>query len=141
MMKLSEIDLTWILIPIIIAGVIFSRISKFKTGNVLRDRLKNLEIATIMTGAVLLVLWICLPQTPSLSTFGYPEEVADINTPEKVLKYLQRYNDALVRVIDVVKFSLFIVIFWVIASALRVISAYKDVLDKDFFKQKDEKNL
>lgn len=94
-----------------------------------------------MTGVILLVLWICLPQTPSLSTFGYPEEAADVNTPEKVLKYLQRYNDALVRVIDVVKFSLFIVIFWVISSALRVMSAYKDVLDKDIFKQKDEKDL
>lgn len=31
-MKLSEIDLTWILIPVVIAGIVFSKISKFKTG-------------------------------------------------------------------------------------------------------------
>jgi amino acid transporter len=67
-------------------------------------------------GAVLLCLWFLLPHTPVLSTFGYPEQTADIDTPEKLLRYLQGTNRALVRTIDVLRNFLFVFVWIFLAS-------------------------
>jgi hypothetical protein len=62
----------------------------------------------------MMILWFSLPITPSLSTFGYPEDIADIGSKEKLLKYLQRYNIAIVKTIDVVHYMIFITTFWLL---------------------------
>jgi hypothetical protein len=67
-------------------------------------------------GAIVLCLWFLLPMTPTLSTFGYPENVEQIDSPEKTLRYLQEMNRALVRTIDVLHLFLFLFIWIFLAS-------------------------
>jgi hypothetical protein len=91
----------------------------------LTDREKILR-ETTNNGIAFLVLCIgllfCLPSTPSLSTFGHPGTAADVASPERVLKYLQDYNDAIVRLSDTLQWLLFTGVFWLgwnIISMLR----------------------
>jgi len=67
-------------------------------------------------GGVLLCLWFLLPHTPVLSTFGYPQQTAEIDTPEKLLRHLQETNRALVRTIDVLHVFLFVFVWIFLAS-------------------------
>jgi len=58
-------------------------------------------------------LWFSLPSTPVLSTFGLPKTAADVASPERVLRYLQDYNAAIVRLTDTLFWLLFTCVFWV----------------------------
>jgi hypothetical protein len=55
--------------------------------------------------------------TPTLSTFGYPEKIEQIDSPEETLRYLQGMNRALVRTIDVLHLFLFLFI-WIFLAAI-----------------------
>lgn len=140
-MSLKDIDFFWVLLIFIIAAAIYSRVVRVKTGDRLRDSLKNMETAFLVSGALLFVMWFFVPFTSSLSTFGYPEEVADVDTPEEVLKYLQRYNDAIVRTTDIVKWTLFIIIFWVFTSGYQVVKLLKEKLDNEKAAGNNENNI
>jgi cytochrome c biogenesis protein CcdA len=124
----KDIDVVWIVVPFILAAFAARFLTK-QQDDPLRDQLNKLQIVTVLTGAFLMAMWLILPATPSLSTFGYPEDVGQVNTPEKVLKFLQRYNQAIVRTADVVRWSLFIVVFWFIASVYQFIKVLKANLD------------
>lgn len=141
MLGLDKINLIWILIPFIVAGVIYSKIVRHKTGDPLRDNVKNVQIMFIVTGVVLAVLWLSLPSTPSLSSFGYPETVQDIGSQEKLLKLLQDYNRAIVRTTEVVHWMLFVFMFWILAAVYQLLEVYKNKLDKQIAKERDEANI
>ncbi|MCO6148582.1 hypothetical protein [Flavobacterium sp. NRK1] len=136
---LQNIDLAWILIPFIIGAIIYPRIVKHRTGDPLRDKLKDMQIMLIMFGVLMAVLLFSLPMTPSLSTFGYPETVEEIATPEKVLKLLQRYNKAIVRTTEVLHWLLFISIFWFVGSMWQLMKIMMQQRDKELIKNDDEK--
>jgi hypothetical protein len=112
----QKIDLTYILLPtfLILAG--FMVYTKYRFSVV-----TGLKFRTIMFGAVLMLLWFSLPSTPSLSSFGYPYDAEDIATPAKTLKYLQRYNNAIVRTTEVVHWMIFILVFWFLTTFYEVI--------------------
>ena len=141
MLGLDKINLIWILIPFIVAGVIYSKIVRHKTGDPVRDNVKNVQIMFIMTGVVLAVLWFSLPSTPSLSSFGYPETVQDIGSQEKLLKLLQDYNRAIVRTTEVVHWMLFLFMFWILTAVYQLLEVYKNKLDKQIAKERDEANI
>lgn len=130
-MSFKDIDFIWIIVFFIVAALIYFKVIKVRTGNPLRDKLQDMQAALIMSGALMLVMWLFMPQTASLSTFGYPEEVSEVDTPGEVLKYLQRYNDAITRTIDIVKWTMFITVFWLIATGYQVVKLFKDKLDKE----------
>jgi len=136
---LQNIDLAWILIPFIIGAIIYPRIVKHRTGDPLRDKLKDMQIMLIMFGVLMAVLLFSLPMTPSLSTFGYPETVEEIATPEKVLKLLQRYNKEIVRTTEVLHWLLFISIFWFVGSMWQLMKIMMQQRDKELIKNDDEK--
>jgi hypothetical protein len=136
---LQNIDLAWILIPFIIGAIIYPRIVKHRTGDPLRDKLKDMQIMLIMFGVLMAVLLFSLPMTPSLSTFGYPETVEEIATQEKVLKLLQRYNKAIVRTTEVLHWLLFISIFWFVGLMWQLMKIMMQQRDKELIKNDDEK--
>ena len=87
------------------------------------DRERRLRTMTNNGIAFLILcigLWFCLPSTPSLSTFGLPATTADVTSPEKLLKYLQDYNDAIVRVSDSLRWLLLAGVFWVGWSVISI---------------------
>lgn len=62
------------------------------------------------------VLWFLLPQTASLSTFGYPDHIKDIQSPELLLDLLQDYNRALVQTTQVVHYFLLVFVVWFVPA-------------------------
>ena len=112
----EDVDLTYVLLPTIAVVLIFSVVT--------RNRFSvaaGLKLRTVFFGIVLTMLWFSLPSTASLASFGYPDSVESIATPEKTLKYLQRYNDAIVRTTEVLNFMIFLVVFWFLTTFLDVI--------------------
>jgi hypothetical protein len=75
-----------------------------------------LQQVTVAMGAIVVVLYFLLPSTSSLSTFGLPTTPDDIGPPERLLAYLQAYNKALTRTIDVVHGFLFVFVWWFLAA-------------------------
>ena len=78
---------------------------KFKNKNV--DAFEKMKLSLLLFGIYSVVLWLCLPSTPTLETFGYPESVYDIKTESQILKLLQDYNKAIVRTTDIFRWFLF----------------------------------
>src|SRR5690606_32072058 len=78
---------------------------KFKNKNV--DAFEKMKLSLILFGIYSVVLWLCVPLTPTLETFGYPETVNDIKTDAQILNLLQEYNKAIVRTTDILKWFLF----------------------------------
>lgn len=135
---LKDINLVFIILPFIAGAAIFVNVRKSKTGNMVQDKLNDLLTKTIIVGAFLVMLWFMLPFTSSLSTFGYPEDIADIDTQKKMLSLLQEYNKAITRTTDVLYWMIFIIAFWLLTSLYSAVKAIKDQVDKQNFKDNDE---
>lgn len=106
-----DTDFHLIFIPALIIIFIFIVGYKFWEGEVKGEFAKAisfLKMNLIALGLLSLVLWLMLPSTPSLSTFGYPETIDQIQSNEQILDYLQRYNKAIVRTTEVVYWFIFI---------------------------------
>jgi hypothetical protein len=136
---LQDISLVWVMIPFIIGAVIYSKIGKHRTGDPLRDKLKDMQVMLIMFGVILVVLWFSLPFTASLSTFGYPETVEDINSQKKVLHLFQKYNKAITRTTDALYWLLFTFTFWFVASMYQFMKILMVNRDKELEALHDEK--
>jgi hypothetical protein len=112
-------SLSLILMPIIavlVASVLFLRWRIHKRGlNPIDRAFKTFQMMGIAFGVYIATLWFALPMTPVLSTFGRPWE---LNSLDEVLKYLQEYNDAIVRTTEVVHAFLFLFLFWFLLGIL-----------------------
>jgi predicted membrane-bound dolichyl-phosphate-mannose-protein mannosyltransferase len=86
-------------------------------------------LATVATGVLLLLLWFLLPQTPVLSTFGFPQSVEDIQSPKRLLQYLQDYNKALVRTTTVLNWFIFVFVGWFLTAIYALSKALSKVPD------------
>lgn len=140
-MLLENVNLVFIIIPFILGAVIYTKFARHKMGHPLRDGIKNLQIMLLIAGAMFIVMWILLPQTSSLSTFGYPETVDDINSQEKILKILQGQNKAIVRTTETVHWMLFILTFWIIVAVYPLIKLATDKIDSQLTAEENEKAL
>lgn len=140
MLELDKISLVWIMMPFFIGGVVYTKIVRHKTGDPLRDSVKNLQVMITVTAVVLVVLLFSLSPTAVLGSFGYPHELEDINNQEKLLELLQDYNKAIVRTTEVVYWLLFISVFWILTAVYQLLKVYKDKLDKETAKQYETTN-
>ncbi|RVT77529.1 hypothetical protein EOD40_06925 [Flavobacterium sufflavum] len=85
----SNIDLLYIfgpalLIAIIVLVIIKNRSNK-QNASELSKAIDHFKITSIVFGALLVVLWLSLPSTPSLKSFGYPDDISAIKGDAKVL--------------------------------------------------------
>jgi len=78
---------------------------QFRRNNI--DAFDKMKLSLTLFGIYAGVLWLCIPHTPVLETFGYPETVNDIKTDTQILKLLQEYNKAIVRTTEILKWFLF----------------------------------
>jgi hypothetical protein len=129
-----NIDLLYFFGPaMIIATILLVAIKKFyskQNTTELSKAIDHFKISLIVFGALLLILWLSLPSTPSLQTFGYPEDISGIKNDEKVLNLFQEYNKAIVRTTEVLKWFLFLFIWLFLTSLFGVAKAFKDHLEK-----------
>lgn len=129
-MLLENISLHWIVIPFVLAAFGYSRIRRSQTGDKLRDSLHTLQVMATMLMIAFMVLWLLLPSSSSFSTFGYPETADEVNTPEKVLKLMQKYNHAISRITEVLYWTLFLLAFWFMGTVMGVANVAKQRVDK-----------
>ena len=134
-----NIDLLYILGPAMIIATMFLMISKNlrnkQTSTEFSKAIEHFKITSIAFGALLVVLWLSLPSTPSLKTFGYPEDVSSIKGDTKLLSLFQEYNKAIVRTTEVLQWFLFLFIWWFLTTLFGVAKAYKDGSEKAFAQQ------
>ena len=108
-------------VAVLVASVLFLRWRIRKRGlDPIDKAFKTFQMMGIAFGVFIAALWLALPMTPVLSTFGRPYELNSFN---EVLKYLQEYNDAIVRTTEVVHAFLFFFLFWFLLGVLEFAKA------------------
>lgn len=112
----KDIDITWIVMPYLFFYVLVVLIAKSRI-----PILTMLQVRLGLFSLFLILMFLALPNTVSLGGFGYPQDLEAIATPEKTLKFLQRYNLAIVRTTDVLHWFLF-------ATALFFLSIINDII-------------
>lgn len=127
-MRLDEIDTMWVIMGFVVVSATVLLIFRKNTGDPLTDKLHKFKMSLLLGGLFLVLMWLILPKTPSLSTFGYPEDASDVDSPEEILTYLQRYNDTLVRTLEILGWTFFIMAFWVVSTAYQFLKAFSDHL-------------
>ncbi len=58
----------------------------------------------IPTSVLIIILYLSLPSTPSLNSFGYSEDVLSIKKDKDILRLLQEYNKAIVWISKTTKY-------------------------------------
>lgn len=129
----EELDtLRWVIlltIFIIVPIMLVFRARINKDSDPLNKAYRLLKLNLIAVGAFLTIIWLfVLPQTSSLSTFGYPKSVEDIQSPKLLLEYLQTYNRALVRTTQVLYWFIFIFTAWFLSTFYTFAKAINEVM-------------
>ncbi len=119
-MLFERTTLAYVLLPFIVCLAVVSTVLRARINakeiEPLNRALKLLKVNMAMCGAMLLFLWFSLPMTSSLSTFGAPRTVVDVQSGAMLLPLLQAYNRALVRTTDVLSWFLFTFVWWFLTS-------------------------
>jgi uncharacterized membrane protein len=125
----QDTTLIYIFTPALLIGSIIAIILavsiKKKTSSSVEKAIVIVKYNCILFGAMVVVLYLSLPVTPSLSTFGYPEDIAAIQEDKKLLYLLQTYNKALVRTTEVLHWFLFTFIWFFLATIINVTNILK----------------
>lgn len=128
---LQNVSLLYIFGPAMVAGSIYLGITHKKrvahNPSELSRAIEHFKMTSIIFGILALILWFLLPSTAVLSTFGYPEDLQAINSQERILDYLQRYNKAIVRTAEVMQWFLFLFVWWFLTSLFLVVKAIKSI--------------
>jgi hypothetical protein len=118
-MLFEDIQLPLILGPALVLGGLLFAITRWRSDPRSSEAAKavaQLRQVTFAMGAIVVALLFLLPYTSSLSTFGLPKTPDDIGSPERLLAYLQTYNKALTRTVDVVHWFLFVFVWWFLVA-------------------------
>jgi hypothetical protein len=132
-------NLIYIFGPALMLGTTFLLIMKSRGAKQnlpgLSKAVAYFKLTSIVFGLLLVILWLSLPPTPSLKTFGYPQDVSAIKSDANVLHLFQEYNKAIVRTTEVLQWFLFLFIWWFLVTLYGVAKAYEDGSQKAFTQQ------
>ncbi|REL33547.1 hypothetical protein DYD21_09030 [Rhodohalobacter sp. SW132] len=98
-----------------------------------------LKINIFGVGFLSIVLWFMLPITSTLSTFGFPETINEIQSNEQLLDYLQKYNKAIVRTTEIVHWFIFIFVWGFLTSLYSIIKTFKSLREEHYSKNVEDK--
>lgn len=125
-----------VFVPALIIVVIFTIGYKLWVGkqdDELEKAITLLKISIFSTAFLSMVLWLMLPLTPSLSTFGFPETVEEISKSDRLLTYIQDHNKAIVRTTEVVNWFIFIFVWGFLTAFYSVIKSFSTLRDEEYF--------
>ncbi len=127
-----ELDLIYFFGPAMLIAslvlLIMVNLRNKQNAPVLNKVIDHFKITSIVFGILIVILWLSLPSTPSLKSFGYPKDVSAINTDEEILRLFQEYNKAIVRTTEVLQWFLFLFTWWFLTTLFGVANAYKKKL-------------
>jgi hypothetical protein len=101
-----DTEVSLLLIPAIAVFaiiVIFANVKFSREGHPGKKLAMRIHFAVLMGGGFFLYLWFLLPG----STLP-PRDVADVESPQKILHYLQSYNGAIVRTAEILHWGIFL---------------------------------
>ena len=93
----------------------------------LSKAIDHFKATSLLFGVVIIILYLSLPSTPSLKTFGYPEDISVIKRDKDILRLLQEYNKAIVRTTEVLQWFLFLFVWWFLTTLFGIAKAFKTV--------------
>jgi hypothetical protein len=121
----QDLPLTSVLLPAIVvigiaSTIVTLRIRRQPDG--VQKAIAKFKLLSASTGLFVLVLWFLLPSA-TLSSFGFPRFVDQIEKPERLLAYLQEYNRALVRTSEVLYWFIFAFVWWFLAGTYSIVKS------------------
>ena len=87
----------------------------------------HFKATSLLFGVLIIILYLSLPITASLKTFGYPEDIEVIKRDKDILRLLQGYNKSIVRTTEVLQWFLFLFVWWFLTTLFGVAKAFKTV--------------
>lgn len=105
------------IIALMFAGTLTAYFWMRKEDDRLKRAFNGFTIMVVALGASTMMLWLSLPNASVLNAFGYPD-IEQVRSLEALQKYLQNYNKALVRTIQVIHLFLFIFVWWFLTVLL-----------------------
>ncbi len=102
-------------------------LSNKKDTTELSKAINHFKATSILVGVLIIILYLSLPSTPSLKTFGYPEDISVINKDKDILRLLQEYNKSIVRTTEVLQWFLFLFVWWFLTTLFGVAKAFKTI--------------
>jgi hypothetical protein len=129
-----EFDLIYFFGPALLISslvlLIMVNIRNKQSASMLSKVIDLFKITSIIFGILLVILWLSLPSTPSLKSFGYPKDISAIKLDKDILRLFQEYNKAIVRTAEVLQWFLFLFTWWFLATLFGVVNAYKSSQNK-----------
>jgi len=129
---LNPTTVIWVLLPILLVFTVLLLIYRRRLDrepNLLKRGFRLFRLNLILLGLFTAIAGLFVfPLAPPLSTFGYPETVADIQDAEQLLRYLQQYNRALVTNLHAFSWFLYIFAFWFLSSIYGFAKVITDAL-------------
>jgi multisubunit Na+/H+ antiporter MnhC subunit len=91
-----------------------------------QDNLKlTLQYRLILYGIVMFILLLSLPRSPWVASISSHMDLSNDENKERFLNYLQKSNDTVDRIIDIVHFMIFITVFWFVYIISSIIKHFK----------------
>ena len=91
-----------------------------------RDDLKlTLQYRLICYAIVMVILLFSLPRMPWTATISSHMDLNDTESKEPFLNYLEKSNDTIERIIDIVRLMIFVTVFWFISIISSMIKHFK----------------
>jgi Na+/serine symporter len=111
----TDAQLAYLLVPVILCWLVVAvlmRRRQAKEPDPIKRAWINFKVTTIGSGIVLVILWLALPSTASLSTFGHSKGLSDVTDPQVLMIYMRDCIQAVVRTTEVVGWLLFLLVLW-----------------------------
>ncbi|MBI3736487.1 hypothetical protein HY256_08240 [Candidatus Sumerlaeota bacterium] len=112
----------------VFGGLRWTAIEGEKDG--LKRSLDLLRLNLICVGIAAVVVMFLLPSAPVLASFGRPRAIGDIQSPAQLLDYLQQYDDAIVRIINILDAALMIFVFGFLYSMYAYLKSVSKIIDE-----------
>ena len=127
-MRLNEIEIHWVLLGFAAVSIVILLIFNKNTDDPLLDKLNRFKLSMALGGFFLFLMYLLMPR---MSAFKYPYDVEDVNSPEKILKYLQHQNDAIDRLADLTGLTFFFIAILVMSTGFNFLHALGNHLKKE----------
>jgi hypothetical protein len=112
-------------LPYLIIGLFIA----FAIGHFIIQRQDNLKLTLqyrlILYGIVMFILLLSLPRSPWVASISSHMDLSNDENKERFLNYLQKSNDTVDRIIDIVHFMIFITVFWFVYIISSIIKHFK----------------
>ena len=116
---LNYFETSYIFLAALIIATIITMIAKSKFDKkdlpLLERSIKYLRVTMYIFIFLAMIIMFTVPSTAVLGSFGYPDDITDINSQDKILNLLQEYNTTIVETTGALhKLSILFMVFFAV---------------------------